>query len=52
MSRGPGPLSSIFTNQFKCITWTKLTVFVLKVATLGPHLTFLSGCRTEPEPEP
>ena len=39
---GAGPLFSIFANQFKRITRVKLRVFVLKVATSGPHLTFLS----------
>ena len=30
-----------FFNQFKCMARVKLRVFVLKVATSGPHLTFL-----------
>ena len=34
-------LNSIFVNQFKCITWKKLRVFVLKFAISGHHLTFL-----------
>ena len=38
---GPGPLNLMFANQFKRITRVKLKVFILKVANLGPHLTFL-----------
>ena len=37
---GSGPLNSFFPNRFKCITQVKLRVFVLKVATSGPDLTF------------
>ena len=29
---GPGPLNSMFANQFKRITRVKLRVFILKVA--------------------
>ena len=36
----PGSLNSIFANQFKCGTLVKLRVFILKVVTLSPHLTF------------
>ena len=42
MTRGPVLSQFIFTNQFKCANRVKLKVFVLKVATSGPHLTFLS----------
>ena len=35
------PLNSVFTNQLKCIIGMKLRIFVLKVGTLGTHLTFL-----------
>ena len=38
---GPGPLTSIFANQFKRITRVKLRVFILKVVNYGHHLTFL-----------
>ena len=38
---GPGPLNLMFTNQFKRITREKLRVFILKVASWCPHLTFL-----------
>ena len=31
----------IFAYQFKCKTWDKFKVFVLKVATLGLYLTLL-----------
>ena len=38
---GPAhPHNSIFSNQFKRITRVKSRVFVLKVATSGPHLNF------------
>ena len=36
-----GPLTSILAYRFKSITRVKLSVFVLKVATSGPNLTFL-----------
>ena len=35
------PFNSIFANQVKCITREKLSVFVLKFAISGPHVTFL-----------
>ena len=35
------PLNSIFASQFKCITWEKLRVFVLKFVIPGSYLTFL-----------
>ena len=35
------PLNSIFANQFKCISWKKLRVFVLKLAISGHHPTSL-----------
>ena len=38
--RGFGPLSLIFANQFKCLTWEKLRVFILKLAISGPHQPF------------
>ena len=38
---GPGPFNIMSANQFKRITRVKLTIFILKVATSGPHLTFL-----------
>ena len=37
---GPGPLNSIFAYQLKCILTMNLRVFIQKVATSGPHLTF------------
>ena len=37
----PSFLNSSFANQFKCITQVKSRVFVLKVATSGPHLALL-----------
>ena len=41
-NQGPRALlNSIFANQFKCITWEKLRVFVLKFAISDPHLIFL-----------
>ena len=39
--RGPGPLNLMFANQFKRITRVKLEVFILKVANVGPYVTFL-----------
>ena len=41
VSGGQGPFNLLFANQFKRITRVKLSVFILKVANLGPHLTFL-----------
>ena len=38
---GPGPLNSIFTNQFISVARVKLRVVVLKVAISGPHPTLL-----------
>ena len=35
------PSNQIFAIQFKGITREKFEVFVLKVATLGPHLIIL-----------
>ena len=34
------PLNSIFASQFNCTTLVKFRVFVLRVATRGPHLVF------------
>ena len=38
--QGPGTLNLMFAKQFKRITRVKLRVFILKVANLGPHVTF------------
>ena len=35
------PLNQFFANRFKCIPREKSRVFVLKVATSGPHLIIL-----------
>ena len=40
-----------FGNQFTCITWVKLRVFVLKHATSGPHLTFFMNIMQLPGPD-
>ena len=37
---GPGPLNSLFANQFISVILMKWKVFVLKVAISVPHLTF------------
>ena len=39
--QGPGTLNLMFAKQFKRLTRVKLRVFILKVATSGPHVTFL-----------
>ena len=38
--QGARPPRFNFFNQFKCFSRVKLWIFVLKVATSGPHLTF------------
>ena len=39
--QGAEDLNVMFANHFNRITRVKLRIFILKVANLGPHLTFL-----------
>ena len=39
--QGRGPLNLMFFNQFKRIARVKLSVFILKIANSGPHVTLL-----------
>ena len=36
-----GPSIKIFANQINCTRWEKISIFALKSAISGPHLTFL-----------
>ena len=40
-NQGARPPQFNFAKQFKCITWVKIRVVVLKIANSGPRLTFL-----------